>query len=236
MSRPQVSVQPVTPELQPEFTALWTAARVEAGSTPDAAQRAASEGRIADALARDDVHGLPRPDRRHGRRLHGADHEPAVRRSSTPRPCPSTSSTSCPSPAARAWPTPCCHGPPAYAETLGCEQIGTCVPAQDREANRFFARLGFSSSRRAPGHPHQRPAPPARRRGAPRRPRPGALRRRRSLRARAARGDVAPDRRLSRPGPPVALVAGGRALRRPGAFARIRQVIREVQTRVPPRR
>ena len=33
----------------------------------------------------------------------------------------------------------------AYAEKVGCEQIGCNVPSQHREANRFFARLGFSS-------------------------------------------------------------------------------------------
>ena len=29
--------------------------------------------------------------------------------------------------------------------SVGCEQIGCNVPGQHREANRFFARLGFSS-------------------------------------------------------------------------------------------
>ena len=33
----------------------------------------------------------------------------------------------------------------AYAEKQGCEQIGCNVPSQQRDANRFFARLGFSS-------------------------------------------------------------------------------------------
>jgi GNAT superfamily N-acetyltransferase len=32
-----------------------------------------------------------------------------------------------------------------YADSRGCDQIGCNVPAQDRDANRFFARLGFSS-------------------------------------------------------------------------------------------
>ena len=40
--------------------------------------------------------------------------------------------------------TPCCRAA-GFAETLGCEQVATCVPTQAREANRFFARLGFSS-------------------------------------------------------------------------------------------
>jgi len=32
-----------------------------------------------------------------------------------------------------------------YADQLGAEQIASSVPAHAREANRFFARLGFSS-------------------------------------------------------------------------------------------
>jgi hypothetical protein len=32
-----------------------------------------------------------------------------------------------------------------YADSRGCDQIGCTVPSQHREANRFFARLGFSS-------------------------------------------------------------------------------------------
>ena len=186
MSRPQVSVQPVTPELQPEFTRLWTAARVEAGSTPDAAQRAASEGRIADALSRDDVTAYlaltggtvagfmvltTSP-------LSGLIEAPSVsvdqlyvvpesRRSGVAHALLSRAA--------------------GFAEALGCEQVATSVPAQAREANRFFARLGFSS------HVVRRVTPTSalRRRLAGVEPRAGldqVLSRRRSLRARAARG------------------------------------------------
>ena len=131
MSRPQVSVQPVTAELQPEFTRLWIAARVEAGSTPDAALRAASEGRIADALAREDVNAYvatvggtvagfmvltTSP-------LSGLIDAPSVsvdqlyvvpecRRSGVAHALLSRAA--------------------GFAETLGCEQIATCVPAQAR--------------------------------------------------------------------------------------------------------
>ena len=34
-----------------------------------------------------------------------------------------------------------------YADSRGCEQIGCNVPAQHRDANRFFARLGFACER-----------------------------------------------------------------------------------------
>jgi GNAT superfamily N-acetyltransferase len=186
VSRPQVSVQPVTPELQPEFTRLWVAARVEGGSTPDAAQRAASEGRIADALSRDDVMAYlaltggtvagfmvltTSP-------LSGLIDAPSVsvdqlyvvpesRRSGVAHALLSRAA--------------------GFAESLGCEQVATCVPAQAREANRFFARLGFSSYvvRRVT------PTTSLRRRLAGEEPRAGldqVLSRRRSLRARAARG------------------------------------------------
>ena len=190
MSRPQVSVQPVTVELQPAFTELWRAARVEGGSTPDAALRAASEGRIADALAREDVNAYvasvggtiagfmvltTSP-------LSGLIDAPSVsvdqlyvvpecRRSGVAHALLSRAA--------------------GFAETLGCEQIATCVPAQAREANRFFARLGFSSYvvRRVT------PTSALRRRLAGEEPRAGldqVLSRRRSLRARSARSTPAP--------------------------------------------
>ena len=146
MSRPEVSVQPVTAELQPAFTELWLAARVEGGSTPDAALRAASEGRIADALAREDVTRLPRP--RSAARSPASWCSPRARcpGSSTPRRVAVDQLYVVPECApARASRTPSCRRAAGFAETLGCEQIATCVPAQAREANRFFARLGFSS-------------------------------------------------------------------------------------------
>ena len=59
VSRPQITVRRVTPELEGDFTALCTTAHLEAGG--GAATRAASEGRVATearvavALACDDV-------------------------------------------------------------------------------------------------------------------------------------------------------------------------------------
>ncbi|HET7304683.1 MAG TPA: GNAT family N-acetyltransferase [Segeticoccus sp.] len=72
------------------------------------------------------------------------------------------------------------------AEDRGAEQVGACVPAQARETNRFFARLGFHSFvvRRVTSTPALR-----RRLGAPdeRSALEELLQRRRSLRARAGR-------------------------------------------------
>jgi GNAT superfamily N-acetyltransferase len=186
VSRPHVSVQPVTSELQPEFTRLWAAARVEAGSTPDAALRAATEGRIADALSREGVfaHLATVGNEVVGfvvlttSPLSGLIDIPSVcvdqlyvvpesRRSGVAHALLSRAA--------------------GLAETLGCEHLATCVPAQARELNRFFARLGFSSYvvRRVTS------TSALRRRLAREEPRAGldqVLSRRRSLRARATRG------------------------------------------------
>ena len=53
VTRPLFAVRRVTPALEPDFTALWTAACVE--SCAVLAARAASEERVALAFARDDV-------------------------------------------------------------------------------------------------------------------------------------------------------------------------------------
>jgi GNAT superfamily N-acetyltransferase len=185
VSRPQVSVQPVTAELQPEFTRLWIAARVEAGSTPDAALRAASEGRIADALRRDDVIAY----------LASVNGEVAGFMVLTTSPlsglidAPSVSVDQLyvvPESRRAGVAHALLSRAAGFAETLGCEQVATCVPAQAREANRFFARLGFSS------HVVRRVTATSalRRRLAGEEPRAGldqVLSRRRSLRARATR-------------------------------------------------
>ena len=95
------------------------------------------------------------------------------------------------------------------------------MPTTSRDANRFFARLGFSSviMRRivSTGQLRRKLAPESIETGHE------LLRRRRSLRSRAFR-------------PPHArLTAGPSAtrLQAPGAASRIRQVIRLVQTRLP---
>ena len=148
MPRPGITIRRVTPELEGDFTALCTAAHLEA-SGDDAARvppetRAASEERIAVALARDDVRAL----------LAVVDGRPVgyVVLSRRPMsflidsPCVSieqifVSQEARRSGAARAL----VNAAAQYADALGAEQIASTVPAQGREANRFFARLGFSS-------------------------------------------------------------------------------------------
>ena len=148
VSRPQISVRRVTPELEGEFTALCITAHLEAGAgsaarvTPEG--RVASEGRVAVALARDDVRAY----------LAVVDEHPVGYIVLSRRPLSFLSDSQCVSieqiyvapdarrgGAARAL----VSSAATYADRLGAEQIASSVPAQGREANRFFARLGFSS-------------------------------------------------------------------------------------------
>lgn len=148
MPRPAIIIRRVTPELECDFTALCTAAHLEASG--DCAARVspetrfASEERIAVALARDDVRAL----------LAVVDERPVGYVVLSQRPMSFLIDSPCVSieqiyvarearrsGAARAL----VNAAAQYAERLGAEQIASTVPAQGREANRFFARLGFSS-------------------------------------------------------------------------------------------
>jgi GNAT superfamily N-acetyltransferase len=144
MSRSQVNVRKVGRELEPQLTRLWMESRIEAGASPDLASRAASGGRIASALSRKDVRAY----------LAFADAEPIGYMVLSHSPLPGLTDAPCISiddlytaQSARR------HGAAhallsaaaAYAERQGADQISSSVPAQGREANRFFARLGFTS-------------------------------------------------------------------------------------------
>ena len=145
MSRPVVSVKRVAAELEPSFTDLWVTSRVEYGVSPEVAARAASDGRLRAALDREDVRAfLALGD--------GGDPVGFVVATHSPF----SGLTEAPSVAIdQIYVTPRArrHGVArhllaavtAYAEKVGCEQIGCNVPSQHREANRFFARLGFNS-------------------------------------------------------------------------------------------
>ena len=142
MSRPQFTVRRVTPELEPDFTALWTAACVE--NSAASAARAASEERVALAFARDDVLAY----------LAFTDGQPVGYILLTCSPLSFLTDSQRVSieqifvvpearrgGAARAL----LNAAATYADRIGADQIAGLVPAQGREANRFFARLGFSS-------------------------------------------------------------------------------------------
>jgi GNAT superfamily N-acetyltransferase len=190
VSRPVVSVKRVAAELEPSFTDLWVTSRVEYGVSPEVAARAASDGRLRAALDRKDVRAfLALGD--------GGDPVGFVVATHSPF----SGLTEAPSVAIDqiyVMPRARRHGVArhllaavtAYAEKLGCEQIGCNVPSQHREANRFFARLGFSSQivRRVTSTGALR-----RRIGVdePRLSLEQILNRRRSLRARAGAGRMA---------------------------------------------
>lgn len=144
MSRPAVCVRRVSPELERAFTELWMAARVEAGTSPEVAARAASEGRVQVALKRSDVRAF----------VATAEGTPVGYLVLTQSPFSGlVEGTSVAIDQLYVTPQARRHGvarqllatATTYADQLGCEQIGCNVPSQDREANRFFARLGFSA-------------------------------------------------------------------------------------------
>ena len=144
MSRPQVSVRPVSPSQHPEFTRLWLSARVEAGGSLESATRAASEGRVAAALGREDVRAYLAYSDGQPIGYMVLTHSPLS--GLTDMPCVSIDQLYVAEPARRQGAAKALlTAATTYAERFGADQIATCVPAQGRDANRFFARLGFSS-------------------------------------------------------------------------------------------
>ena len=145
MSRPAISVRRVRDDEQRCFTELWMSSRVEAGVSPEVAARAASEGRVAAALTREDVRAYVAMAE-DGRPVGFAVAATSPFSALTEAPCVTIDQLYV-VPEARK------HGVAKqlmgavslYADSRGSDQIGCNVPAQDRDANRFFARLGFSS-------------------------------------------------------------------------------------------
>ncbi|WP_346767520.1 GNAT family N-acetyltransferase [Knoellia koreensis] len=144
MSRPAITVRRVGVDEERSFTELWMASRVETGASPEVVARAASEGRIAAALNRDDVRAY----------LATSDGEPVGFAVAATSPFSSLTDAPCvtidqlyvaPKQRRHGVARQLLGAVTLYADSRGCEQIGTNVPAQHRDANRFFARLGFSS-------------------------------------------------------------------------------------------
>jgi len=148
VSGPQITIRRVTPDLEGDFTALCITAHLEAGAGSAARVavegRVAAEGRVAVALARDGVRAY----------LAFVEEQPVGYIVLSRRPLSFLTDSQCVSieqifvarearrsGGARALVTAAA----AYADRLGAEQIASSVPSQGREANRFFARLGFSS-------------------------------------------------------------------------------------------
>lgn len=142
MARLSISVQPVTTaEERDVLTQLWLSASVESGVSPEVASRKASQGIVSLALQRPDVHGyLAYLDGRPAGFLVATESvmrfgegdelvieqifvESEARRHGVARALLHTST--------------------GVAERLGFDRIASAVPSGAREANRFFARLGF---------------------------------------------------------------------------------------------
>ena len=144
MSRPSISVKRVGQDEERSFAELWMASRVEAGVSLEVASRPASEGRITAALHREDVRAYVALS--DGQAVGFAVAATSPFSALTDAPCVTIDQLYV-APEQRK------HGVARqlmtavtlYADSRGCEQIGCNVPAQHREANRFFARLGFSS-------------------------------------------------------------------------------------------
>jgi GNAT superfamily N-acetyltransferase len=146
--RPSIIVRRVTPDFESDFAALCTTAHLEAGR--GSAIRVISEGpdacerRVAVALAGDDVRAY----------MAVLDEQPVGYIVLSRRPLSFLTDAQCVSieqifvvrdarrsGAARAL----VSAATTYADRLGADQIASSVPSHGREANRFFARLGFSS-------------------------------------------------------------------------------------------
>ena len=143
MGRSIASVQRVDESLHSPFIELWITHRIEGGTTPEAAQRLALDGTLRNALQRNDVVAfIAFVDSRPAGYLVLSDStrslivdspcvsidmlyvDPAHRRLGVGRSLLSAASR--------------------YADRQGAEHVASLVPAQDRDANRFFARLGFA--------------------------------------------------------------------------------------------
>lgn len=143
MGRAVVNVQRVDASLHSRFIELWITHRIEGGTTPEAAQRLALDGTLRNALARNDIAVfIAFMDDRPVGYVVLADStrsllvdspcvtidmlyvHPDVRRHGVGRALLAAASR--------------------YVDRQGAEHLASTVPAQDRDANRFFARLGFA--------------------------------------------------------------------------------------------
>lgn len=180
MGRRSVEVAPVGEDLT-QLVALWLEARVDAGTSPEVCARAVSDGRFAEAMRRPGVQAF----------VATLDGTPVGYTITTDNPFGLSPTPEVAVEQLFVCPEARRHGVAkslltvvlSVAERAGCEQIVSNVPTTSREANRFFARLGFASSvtRRVVG------TGPLRRRLAPETAETGLelTRRRRSLRQRA---------------------------------------------------
>ena len=144
MGRAGVSVRLVDSSLHSMFIELWITHRVEGGTSPEAAQRLALDGTLRTALERDDIYAF----------LAFAGERPAgyvvlsdsTRSLIVTTPCVSIDMLYVRPDLRRQGVAHALLSAAArYADRAGAEHLISSVPAADREANRFFARLGFAA-------------------------------------------------------------------------------------------
>ena len=142
MGRAIASVQRVDESLHSQFIELWIAHRIEGGTTPEAAQRLALDGTLRHALQRDDVCAfIAFSDNRPAGYVVLAD---STRSLLIDSPCVSIDMLFVhPDHRRQGVGRALLTAVTRYADRQGCDHLASTVPAADREANRFFARLGF---------------------------------------------------------------------------------------------
>ena len=143
MGRRTLDVSPVDHDDLRDITGLWLAARIDNGSTKEAAARCVTEGRLTAALRRPGVQAWVA-------RLDGEAVGYAI---ATENPFGLNPSAEVAIEQLWVGPDARRHGVAkalisavlSCAERAGCEVVVSNVPTTSRDANRFFARLGFSS-------------------------------------------------------------------------------------------
>ncbi|MEO5609936.1 MAG: GNAT family N-acetyltransferase [Ornithinibacter sp.] len=142
MTRRTVDVVPVDGDLT-DLMGLWLAAKVDGGMSKQAAARVISDGRLSSALRRPGVQAF----------LARVDSEPVGYAIASDNPFGVSPTTEIA--VEQLWVAPEARrlgvakalltSVLAAAEHAGCEHVVSNVPTASRDANRFFARLGFNS-------------------------------------------------------------------------------------------
>lgn len=143
MARRTVDVTPVDRDDLRDVMGLWLAARVDSGSSKEAAGRALTDGRLSTALRRPGVHSF----------VARMDGEPVGYAIASENPFGLSPQAELAIEQLWVGPDARRHGVAksllaavlSTAERSGCEVVVSNVPTASRDANRFFARLGFAS-------------------------------------------------------------------------------------------